>query len=102
MSVAVVENDKRELNEYGVYNSETDINNNPKTGENKPSELVSFLSQVTERLSAIREQLGEVKEMLKENDKITHTSIDTCIAELESYMKSIEEETTIKDTSGVE
>ena len=99
-TVAIKENS--ELNEYGVYNSETDINSNPKTGENKPDELVSFIGKVTERLSAVIEQLKEVQEMFKENEDVSSEPVNSSVAELESYVKSLEEESNIKDQSGVE
>lgn len=100
MTVAIEE--KKELNEYGVYNSETDINNNPKSGENKPGEMVSFFGKVIERLNGIKEQLNEVKEMIKDNDSISPKSVDTCIAEIETYVKALEDESQTANTSGVE
>jgi hypothetical protein len=100
MTVAVEE--KKELNEYGVYNSETDINNNPKSGENKPGELVSFFGKVIERLNGIKDQLSEVKDMIKDNDSISPKSVESCIAEIETYVKSLEDETKNANSSGVE
>jgi len=100
MSVAIEE--KKELNEYGVYNSETDINNNPKTGENKPAELTAFFGKVIERLKDITTQLAEVNDMIKENDSISPKSIEICVAELETYVKSLEDESEVTNTSGVE
>lgn len=91
----------QELKEYGVYNSETDINSNPKTGENEPDKLVSFIGKVSERISAVVDQLKELQEMFKENDDISSEPINSSLAELESYMKSLEEESNIKDESGV-
>jgi len=101
MSVAVKESSE-ELKEYGVYNSETDINSNPKTGENAPNELVAFFSKVTERLKQINDDLKEIQDVVKDNDKISADPINTCVAELESYIKSLEDEANIKDAAGVE
>jgi hypothetical protein len=101
MTVAIEEK-KKELNEYGVYNSETDINNNPKSGENKPGEMVSFFGKVIERLNGVKEQLTEIKDMIKENDSISPKSVETCIAEIDTYIKSLEDETQTANTSGVE
>jgi hypothetical protein len=101
MSVAVKES-SQELKEYGVYNSETDINSNPKTGENAPNELVAFFSKITERLKIISNDLKEVQEIVKDNDKISSDAIDTCVAELDAYVKTLEDETNIKDAAGVD
>jgi hypothetical protein len=100
MSVAVKESSE-ELKETGVYNSETDINTNPKTGENKPSELISFFSTITDRLKHISSDLKEVSGIIKDNDKISVDPINVCAAELDSYIKSLEDEATIKDAAGV-
>ena len=101
MSVAVKESSE-ELKETGVYNSETDINTNPKTGENAPNELVAFFSKVTERLKHISDDLKEVHGVVKDNGKISSEAIETCVAELDAYIKTLENEANIKDAAGVE
>lgn len=40
--------------------------------------------------------------MFKDNDNLSSEPINSSVAELESYIKSLEEEANIKDTSGVE
>ena len=99
MSVAVKES--TELLETGVYNSETDINSNPKTGENQPNEFIAFFSKVSDRLKHISSDLKEVHEIIKDNDKISVEAITNCAAELDAYIKTLEDETNIKDAAGV-
>ena len=40
--------------------------------------------------------------MFKDNDSISSDPINSTVAELESYMKSLEDESNIKDQSGIE
>jgi len=61
--VSIKKNDVK-LFEAGVYNSETDIKNNPKTKENKPDESTGKMDFV---LSGIENQIVELCE-LKKND----------------------------------
>ena len=80
------------LIEYGVYNSETDINTNPKTGENKPDDLNAVVDRLTERLKEITHSLAEMRLFIKDNSSLSHVSLDKCITELGSYLKSLEDE----------
>lgn len=81
-----------ELFETGVYNSETDINTNPKTGENKPDDLNAVVDRLTERLKEITHSLEEMRLFIKDNSSLSHVSLDKCITELGSYLKSLEDE----------
>jgi hypothetical protein len=40
--------------------------------------------------------------MFKENEDVSSEPVNSSVAELESYVKSLEEESNIKDQSGVE
>lgn len=84
-----------ELNEIGVYNSENDIAANPKTGENKPDELTGFVTKLTDSVNGIIGSLVELKAAVEENSKLSFDSLDVCIAELQSYVKSLDEEAEI-------
>jgi len=80
------------LIEYGVYNSETDIKANPKSGENKPDELTGFISKLTDSVKSIIGDLKDLKKSVEENSKLSYDSIDICMSELQSYLQSLEVE----------
>jgi len=81
-----------ELFETGVYNSETDTNTNPKTDENKPDAVGAVVDRLSERLKEITSSLEEMRLFVKDNSSLSHDSLDKCINELGSYLKSLEEE----------
>jgi hypothetical protein len=81
-----------ELFEYGVYNSETDSQNNPKTKENTPDKVGAVVSRLSERLKEITSTLDELRLFVKDNSTLSHDSLDKCISELNFYVKSLEEE----------
>jgi len=81
-----------ELFETGVYNSETDTNTNPKTDENKPDAVGAVVDRLSERLKEITHSLEEMRLFVKDNSSLSHDSLDKCINELGSYLKSLEEE----------
>jgi len=80
------------LIEYGVYNSETDTQTNPKTKENKPDELTGFMAGLTDSVKHAISSLTELKETVEKNSKLSYDSLDICIAELQSYAQSLEAE----------
>jgi hypothetical protein len=80
------------LIEYGVYNSETDTQTNPKTKENKPDELTGFMAGLTDSVKHAISSLAELKETVEKNSKLSYDSLDICIAELQSYAQSLEAE----------
>jgi hypothetical protein len=80
------------LIEYGVYNSETDTQTNPKTKENKPDELTGFMAGLTDSVKHAISSLAELKETVEKNSKLSYDSLDICIAELQSYVQSLETE----------
>jgi hypothetical protein len=82
-----------ELFETGVYNSETDVNSNPKTGENTPDKVGAVIDRLTERIKEIVSSLEELQLFVKDNSSLSHESLDKCIAELSSYVKALEDET---------
>jgi hypothetical protein len=83
------------LNETGVYNSETDKENNPKTDENKPDELTGMVSKLMDSVAGVIGSLEDIKDMVEENSSLSYTALETCIAELQSYVKSLEDESDI-------
>jgi hypothetical protein len=82
-----------ELFETGVYNSETDVNSNPKTGENTPDKVGAIIDRLTERINEIVSSLEELQLFVKDNSSLSHESLDKCINELSSYVKALEDET---------
>ena len=90
-----------ELNEVGVYNSENDIAANPKTAENKPDELTGFLAGLTDSVNGIIGELAELKKTVEENSKLSFDSLNVCIAELQSYVKSLDDESEISAAANV-
>ena len=81
-----------ELKEYGVYNSETDLSANPKTKENKPDELTGFISKLTDSVKAIIGEIIELKKQVEDESNLSFDSLDVCVGELESYVKSLDQE----------
>jgi len=89
------------LNETGVYNSETDKENNPKTGENKPDELTGMVSKLMDSVAGVIGSLEDIKDMVEENSSLSYTALETCIAELQSYVKSLQDESDISAQASV-
>jgi hypothetical protein len=81
-----------ELFETGVYNSQTDTENNPKTGENTPDAVQAVIDRVSERIKEIISTLDELRLFVKDNSNLSHESIDSSITELSTYIKSMEDE----------
>lgn len=81
-----------ELNEYGVYNSETDVNNNVKTKENVPSLENKIVASVIERVKETIGSLGEIRQSVEKETSISFDSIDIAVHELSTYISSLEEE----------
>lgn len=81
-----------ELFEIGVYNSEMDVIANPKTDENKPDAVGAVINRLSERLKEITHSLEEMRLFVKDNSSLSHDSLDKCINELSSYLKSLDEE----------
>lgn len=90
---------RKNLDEVGVYNSENDIAANPKTKENKPDELTGFVSQLTDSVNGIIGDLTELKTTVEENSELSFDSLLVCIAELQSYVKSLDEESEVSSQS---
>ena len=89
----------QELKEYGVYNSETDIGANPKSGENKPDELTGFIAKLTDSVQGLIGDITELKNLVDENSSISFDSLDVCIGELQSYLKSLEQEAEVSGSA---
>ena len=83
---------ERELNEIGVYNSETDTANNPKTGENKPDELTGFVEKLINSVDSVSAALEEIKATMEDNSNLSTEVINGCISSLQQYVKSLHDE----------
>lgn len=83
---------EEELNEIGVYNSETDSSNNPKTGENTPDELTGFVEKLIDSVSNVSAALSEIKATMEENSNLSTELINGCIDSLQQYVKSLQDE----------
>jgi len=83
------------LIEYGVYNSETDTQTNPKTGENKPDQLTGFVSGLSDSVKGIISDIAELKKTVEENSELSFDSLDICVSELTAYLKSLDVETEV-------
>lgn len=81
-----------ELNEYGVYNSETDTKSNVKTGENEISDSQAFIDGLCDSVKHVIASLTEMKKTVEENSKLSFDSLDICVAELTTYCTSLEDE----------
>ena len=87
-----IKKDDVKLFEAGVYNSETDIKNNPKTKENKPDEATGRMESVLSGLENQIVELTELKKMIDEETSLSSETIETCIAELTTYKASLSKE----------
>ncbi len=81
-----------ELNEYGVYNSENDVNNNVKTKENVPSLEHKVVTSVIEKVKETIGSLGEIRKTVQNETSISFDSVDIAVHELSTYISNLEEE----------
>jgi hypothetical protein len=80
------------LFEAGVYNSETDINNNPKTKENKPDDITGKMDAIVDGLENQIAELSDLKTLISDSTSLSSETIETCIAELTNYRNSLMKE----------
>lgn len=97
--MATVKKSSIKLFEAGVYNSETDIKNNPKTDENKPDEVTAKLDNVLLEIESVIAHLQELKITIDEGSALSSKAIDSCILELTSYKESLKTEKEISNTA---
>jgi hypothetical protein len=90
--LASVKKSNVKLFEAGVYNSETDIKNNPKTDENKPDEVTGKMDNVLVQVENAIAQLQELKITVDEGTSFSSEAIDSCITELTTYKKTLQQE----------
>lgn len=90
-SVSVKKSDVK-LFEAGVYNSETDINNNPKTDENKPDETTEKLQSILDLVDGTIAHLQELKSAVDEGTSLSSESLEKCITELTTYKQNLQSE----------
>jgi hypothetical protein len=80
------------LFEAGVYNSQEDIANNPKTGENRSDKIAAVLDAVIDGVENALASLQSVKETIHNSASISEETLEKCIAELTSYKQSLVKE----------
>jgi hypothetical protein len=80
------------LFEAGVYNSQTDMENNPKTGENKPDDVTGGIDMALDGIENAIANLAELKVSIEESTSFSAETIDKCIAELTSYKTHLSQE----------
>lgn len=97
--MAIVKKSSIKLFEAGVYNSQEDIKNNPKTEENKPDEVAAKLDSVLLEIENAIMHLQELKITIDEGSVLSSKAIDTCILELTSYKESLKKEKEISNTA---
>jgi hypothetical protein len=90
-SVSVKKSDVK-LFEAGVYNSEMDINNNPKTDENKPDGTTEKLQNVLDMVDSTIAHIQELKSAVDEGTSLSSESLEKCITELTTYKQNLQAE----------
>lgn len=80
------------LFEAGVYNSEMDIKNNPKTGENKPDKQTEVMDSIIAEIDTQINGLSDLGSSIKEKTTLSTETIELCITELTMYKKSLSAE----------
>jgi hypothetical protein len=80
------------LFEAGVYNSELDFKNNPKTKENKPDETTGKIDLVMTGIENSLIELQDLAKTIEEDTSLSSETIKTCIAELTNYRNSLAKE----------
>jgi len=82
--------DVEELNEYGVYNSETDTQ--VKTDSNDPSNEETFMAHLIDSIQHLVSTVKEIQQTVEKNSKLSFDSLTVCIGELETYQGSLTKE----------
>jgi len=90
-----------ELLETGVYNSETDIQANPKTSENKPDKTNGVLAAISDKVTELLYGLEDLRTFIKDNSDLSHDSVDKAIADFKSYLTSLETESEVSASGSV-
>lgn len=90
------------LFEAGVYNSETDIKNNPKTKENKPDDLTGSLDTVLDGIENLIAEITNLKTSIDSDTKFSSDTLEKCITELNLYKTSLSEEKNLSKQSTLE
>jgi hypothetical protein len=93
--------ENKNLSETGVYNSETDIHANPKTGENKPDKNTGILAAIADKVTEILYGLDDLRTFIKDNSDLSHDSVDKAIADFKSFLSSIESESEVTASGSV-
>jgi len=91
------------LFEAGVYNSQTDMEKNPKTGENKPDNVTGNIEMALDGIENAIANLAELKVSIEDSTSFSAETIDKCIAELTSYKTHLNQEkshSTLASVSG--
>lgn len=90
-----------ELFETGVYNSENDIQANPKTAENKPDKIIGVLAAIADKVTEVLYSLEDLRTFIKNNSELSHQIVDTSITEFKSFLSSLQSESEVVGSDSV-
>jgi hypothetical protein len=89
------------LYETGVYNSETDIQSNPKTSENKPDKTNGVLAAISDKVTEILYGMDDLRTFIKDNSELSHEAVDKAIDDFKSYLTSLDSESEVSASGSV-
>lgn len=87
--IASAKKEDVKLFEAGVYNSEMDIKNNPKTGENKPDKQTELMDSIIAEIDTQLNGLSDLGSLIDNKTTLSTETIELCITELTMYRKSL-------------
>ena len=93
--------ENKNLSETGVYNSETDIQANVKTSENKPDKTNGVLAAVADKVTEILYGLEDLRTFIKDNSQISHDTVDKSIDDFKSFLTSLDSESEVAASGSV-
>jgi hypothetical protein len=79
-----------ELLETGVYNDQSDLENNPKTGENTPTPEVMVLKKIQDITKDVIGQISEMRDFVKKETNLSIDPLEASLSELQNYSQSIQ------------
>lgn len=91
----------KNLSETGVYNSETDIQSNVKTSENKPDKTNGVLAAIADKVTEILYGMEDLRTFIKDNSQVSHEAVDKSIDDFKSFLTSIDSESEVAASGSV-
>ena len=79
-----------ELLETGVYNDQSDLENNPKTGENSPTPEALVLKKIQDITKDVIGQISEMRDFVKKETNLSIDPLEASLSELQNYSQSIQ------------